>query len=83
MWFEDAIGWILGMLVAIVLVIVSCVCWYVWAYNQQPTFNLKRSDWNCTKSEQRTHLQPTLVVKSTVMMPVTNTVCIEYARRSD
>ena len=82
MWFEDAIGWILGALVAIVLVIVSCVCWYVWAYNQKPTFNLKREEWNCTKSEPITHLQPVLVGKGTVMIPMATVVCIEYARRA-
>ncbi len=43
-----------------------------------PKFELNKRDWKCTKSEEKTHLQPMLVGKVTILMPMTHTACLEY-----
>jgi hypothetical protein len=72
-----------GALVAAVIALVGWLGWSAYADSQRPTVDLKRDDWECTKSEARSHLQPMLVGQVTVLIPMTTTVCLEYARRGD
>lgn len=78
--FEDAMGWIVAALMVLVVGVVGYVLWAAWSDSQRPTFQLKRDDWECTKSESRTHLQPMLVGKVTTLIPMTTSVCLEYTR---
>lgn len=64
---------ILGILVAIGVAFYSD--------SQRPTIELIKDDWACVESEQRTHIQPTLVGKVIIMMPIRSTVCVKYIRR--
>lgn len=68
------------LVVAIVGILVA-VIGAVYFDSQRPTIELKKDDWECVKSEPRTHLQPMLVGKVTIMMPMTSDVCVEYRRK--
>lgn len=46
----------------------------------RPTFMLKKADWTCTRSEQHTRYQPMVINNQTQLMPITETVCLEYKR---
>jgi hypothetical protein len=81
MRFEDAMMWIPSALAVVVIAFVGWLGWSAYADSQRPTVDLKRDDWECTKSEARSHLQPVLVGQVTVLIPMTTTVCVEYARR--
>jgi hypothetical protein len=81
MCFEGAMMWIPSALVAVVFAFVGWLDWSVYADSQRPTFDLKRDDWEGTKSEARSHLQPIFVGQVTVLIPMSTTVCLEYARR--
>lgn len=81
-FFDDALGWIIVTSTVVVVVLIAWIFWSVWSDSQRPTFELKRDDWICTKSENHTRLQPTLAGKVTTLVPVTTTVCIEYTRRA-
>ena len=67
------------VVLSFVLIVVSTVAAY--SGSQRPTIVLNKAEWECTKSEQRTHLQPMLVGKITVMVPIPRTVCMEYRLR--
>jgi prepilin-type N-terminal cleavage/methylation domain-containing protein len=69
------------IVIAIVGTLVAVgVGWY--SDSQRPTMELKKDDWDCVKFEQRTHLQPMLVGKVTILQPMTWTVCVQYSRRA-
>lgn len=78
--FYDAIGWVFGAVMAVLLAVIGWVIWAAWQDSQRPTFELKRDDWACTKSEARTHLQPMLVGKVTTLVPMSTNVCLQYSR---
>lgn len=70
-----------GVVSALVLILVA-VGWSGYSASQRPTIEIKKDDWDCVKSEQRTHLQPMLIGKVTVLQPMTSTVCVEYRRHA-
>lgn len=68
------------VVIAILSILVAAgVCLYL--ESQRPTIELIKDNWECVESEQRTHIQPMLVGKITVMMPMNSTVCVQYIRR--
>ena len=75
-------SWIEGVIVAAIVLVVVAVGWGAYSDSQRPTIEIKKDDWECVKSESRTHLQPMLVGKITILQPITNTVCMEYSRRA-
>ena len=76
----DFVELVLAGLVVLVVLAVAAVGVGAWQESKRPTFELKKDDWECVKDERRTHLQPMLVGKVTIMQPVTTTVCLEYRR---
>lgn len=76
----DLVEWFCLAVVAFILAIVGFVCWSVYADSQRPTFELKREDWVCSKSEQSPRLQPMPVGKTLMLLPMPQTVCTEYRR---
>lgn len=50
------------------------------AESKRPEFSLKKDDWKCSDSITRTHLQSVTTGKVTTLIPVTETICIEYRR---
>ncbi len=80
--FDDAMGWVIGLLLALTAAVLALVVWVAWSNSQKPTFELRRDEWFCTKTELRSHLQPMQVGRATVMMPVNRTECVEYRRHA-
>lgn len=74
-------SWIEVVTVTAIVLILVAVGWGVYSESQRPTIEIKKDDWECVKWEQRTHLQPILIGKMTIMQPMTNTICVEYRRR--
>lgn len=77
---ENLVMWILGLVMAGAVLLAGWVGWIAWQESKRPTFELKRDDWTCTRSETRTRLQPIIAGKVTTTMPVTSSVCMEYRR---
>lgn len=65
------------LLIGILVAVVGVVYWD----KQRPTIDLKKEDWECVKSDLRTHLLPMQVGKTTIMQAITSPVCVEYRRR--
>ena len=76
----DFLEWVLVGVLAFVIALGALVFIAAWQDSERPTFELKKADWECVKAEHRTHLQPMLIGKMTIMQPITNTVCLEYRR---
>jgi hypothetical protein len=79
---ESLLEWVIGVVVLAALAVVGLLFWLMWQDSQRPTFVLKKEDWACTRSENRTHLQPLVSGKVTTLIPVTNSVCVEYRRHA-
>lgn len=73
-------SWIEALIVAAIVLILVAIGWGAYRNSQRPTIEIKKDDWECTKSEQRTHFQPMLVGKVQILQPMTTTVCVEYKR---
>jgi len=71
-----------AVIVAVIVLIIAVVGWSLYSDSQRPTIEIKKDDWECVKSEPRQHLQPMLVGKTTILMPITTTVCVEYRRHA-
>ena len=74
--------WLKASIAAAIALILTGALWVAYNEYQRPTIELKKDDWECVKSEQRTHLQPMLVGKITILLPMTSAVCVEYRRRA-
>lgn len=55
--------------------------WAVWAKALAPTIALNAKDWECSRSEATTHLQPLRAGEATTLLPVSSAKCVEYKRR--
>lgn len=76
----DFFEWLCLAVVTFILGVVGLLVHAIYLDAQRPTFELKRDDWVCTKSEQRTRLQATPAGKSLMLLPMQETVCVEYVR---
>ena len=74
-WLEASIG-------AAIVLILTAALWSAYNEHQRPAIELKKDDWECVKSEQRTHLQPMPVGNITLLQPTTSIACVEYRRRA-
>ncbi|WP_148282930.1 hypothetical protein [Pseudogulbenkiania sp. NH8B] len=68
----------LVLLVIAVLMLIAGVA--VWQDAQSPHFQLKKSDWVCTREKLETILMPVSTGNSTTLIPETSSVCVEYRR---
>lgn len=69
--------------VLIVLTIVGILAGLgigAWRNTEAPVIELRKNEWSCTKTEQRTHLQPMPAGKAMTVIPMTSTECVEYKR---
>jgi hypothetical protein len=64
--------------VGLVMVLFSAT--YDMAHSDR-TFMLRKSQWECSRSEVTTTLFPMQVGKVTILQPMTSTECIEYRRK--
>lgn len=71
---------VIWALVAICLALVSFSGWLVYADEHSEKIELTKSEWVCTHQETRTHYQPTTIGKTTILMPITSTICTTYTR---
>jgi len=69
-------SWIEGLIAATIVLILAAVGWAGYSESKRPNMTLKKDDWQCSKSETRTHLQ----LMGKILMPVTEQVCMEYRR---
>lgn len=60
------------------LVAVGGVALLGWIDQQRPVIELRKDHWTCSRTERRSHLQPMVVGKATVLMPMNIDVCTEY-----
>lgn len=74
--------WIETAIIAAIALILVAVLFGAYVDHKRPTIEIKKDDWECIKSEKRTHLQPILTGKVTIMQPMTRTVCVEYRRHA-
>lgn len=79
---DSLLEWIIRVVVLAALALIGWLFVAMWQDSQRPTFELKKEDWACTRSENRTHLQPIVAGKVTTLIPVTNSVCVEYRRHA-
>ena len=75
--YDDVMMWACGLLFAAAISLLVWTCWAIWSGSRRPTFELKRDDWTCSKTEPISQLQ--LVGK--VLVPMTINVCVEYERK--
>ena len=71
-----------SIIVAVAVLLLGALGWVFYTDSQRPTIELKKAEWECVKSEQRTSLMPMLVGKTTILQPRTSTICVEYRRRA-
>ena len=71
----------LAIVIAIVL-IGTAIGWEAYNKSHRPTIEIKKDDWKCVKSEQRTSLQPMLIGNLTILQPMIESVCVEYKRHA-
>ena len=76
--FEKFIEVFLIAAILFMLAVAAYAFYSAYVSSRGPKFELNKNNWACSKSEEQTHLQPTLVGKVTIMMPITRTVCLEY-----
>jgi hypothetical protein len=69
--------WIIVVILTGIFAVVSVG---LWKEINQPTFELKKGDWECVKPVYHTHIQPMFVGKIATMRTVKDTVCMEYRR---
>ncbi len=75
-------SWIETVVVAVIVLILAATGWGFYSDSQRPNIEIKKDDWECVKSEQRTHLQMMMVGKITILQPITTNVCVEYRRHA-
>ena len=75
---------LIELIILIVLIGILVVA-FVGSYLDinRPTIELKKSDLECVKSENRMYLQHILIGKITALTTGTISVCVEYARRAE
>jgi hypothetical protein len=69
-------------IVVLIVAILVVVGWGAYNERQQPPVELKKDDWVCAKSEQRTTWQTRVVGEVTITQPITSTVCVEYVKNN-
>ena len=67
--------------VSVLILILLAVGVSAWQKSQRPTISIIKADWDCTKTEQQTHLQPMPATNGVKLMPMGGPVCTEYRRR--
>ena len=80
---EDFEDWLLVAFIAAVFASIGWVSWLTIQDARSPTFELKKADWVCTHTVSRTHMQPMIVGKVTVITPITADECTQYTRATD
>jgi hypothetical protein len=73
-------SWIEAAIVAAIVLILGAVGVAAWSDSQKPTTEIRKDEWDCVRTEPRSHLQPMQVGKVMILMPMTSTVCVEYRR---
>ena len=68
-----------AVIVAVIVLIPATFGWKAYNNSQRSTIEIKKDDWECVKSEQRTYLQP---MGTGFVLPGVNTVCVEYRRHA-
>lgn len=52
----------------------------IWLDSKSPHFQLKKSDWLCTREKLETTLIPVATGNSATLLPTTKVLCVEYRR---
>lgn len=71
-----------AILIAFVVIVLFFLIGLLVADSKRPTFELKKDDWECTKSEHRTQMQPMQSGSTIILMPMIHTVCTQYVRKA-
>jgi hypothetical protein len=74
--FEFGVGVLVGTLLGICLFGLTLAIWKT----ASDSIVLSKTNWTCTNSTNKTHLQPMLVGKVTILMPMSHQVCVEYKK---
>jgi hypothetical protein len=61
-------------------VALGLVGWVVYEHTTAPTWSIRKDEWTCVQKRSVRALQPMLVGKVTVMIPVTREECSNYLR---
>jgi hypothetical protein len=68
--------------IAVLLLIFGWLLFAIYLDAQSPVFELRKDEWTCKQTAQETRLTPMVVGKTTILMPSTSTVCVNYQRNS-
>lgn len=69
------------VIIAAIALIFATTGYALYTESQRTSFELKVDDWTCTKTKTETYLQPMIVDKTTILIPITTTSCIAYTRK--
>ena len=72
--------WILRIVISGCVALACFACYLGYSLYTSPAIEITKADWDCTKTETRTYLQPMLIGKTTTLMPMTRAICTEYRR---
>jgi hypothetical protein len=75
--FFLAFTWFSGF---VVVVVIGFLFYSVYQSVMSEKIELPKSEWECTNSKTETRLQPMLMGKTTLLQPITATVCTNYTR---
>jgi hypothetical protein len=79
--FDD---WVLPVLIALLVALLAfgvfAIGYLVYDRLVAETFELRKDSWTCEKSHTETNLQPMLVGKVTILMPMKRNVCDVWVR---
>lgn len=81
-WFtEHMASWVLLALGVIAVVLLIAAGISSMATSTSPHIALPKDEWQCTETRTRTYTQMMLVGKVMVPQTMTETICVNYARR--
>lgn len=68
-------------IVTAIVSILGATGWGVYVDSKRPTFELRKEDWECVKSELRPQMRAFPIGKTVVASEILVSVCVEYKRR--
>lgn len=69
------------LILAVIVVLLGLFGYFSYAEVKAEKIEIIKKDWECSKYDKKTMLQPMIIGKSTIMTPITDTVCVQYTHK--